>query len=79
MYKFTKLPLNKFINFFKKELFLMRLRGIIGIVGTRFALDHSRVGFARKWTRTISFVESGVERLSHVYSAVVLLSCSCMI
>ena len=48
-------------------------------VGTRSATNRSSVGFAREWAQTISFVESGFERLGRGYPTVVLLWNSCMV
>ena len=51
----------------------------IYIVRTRFVSNHNRVGFTRKKTHTISFVEHGFERLGPGHQAVSFSWCSCMV
>ena len=47
----------------------------LNIVRTRFVSNHNSVGFARKKTQTISFVEHGFERLGLSHQAVSLSWC----
>ena len=49
------------------------------IVRTRFVTNRNSVGFARKTTQTISFVERGLERLDLGYQAVGFSWCSGMV
>ena len=46
---------------------------------TRFVSNHNSVGFARKKTQTISFVERGFERLGLSHQAVGFSWCSHMV
>ena len=48
-------------------------------VRTRFVTNHNGVGFARKKTQTISFVERGFERLGLGHQTVGFTWCSYMV
>ena len=54
------------IDFFTINIYIFSLCGAtmyIGSVGSQFVADRNSVGFARKTSLTISFVERGFERL----------------
>ena len=65
-------------KYYKKKFKKKKNLGIV-TVRTRFVTTHNSVGFARKKTQTISFIERGFERLGLGHQTVAFSWCSYII